>query len=1801
MPCRPVQANRRQILWGISPFLFAISAAIACGLARQELAPDTATTVAEVSFFHDVRPILQARCAGCHQEALKSGEFVLTSHATLLAGGASGDAAIVPAEPAASPLLDLITPVDGEASMPPDGPPLTGDELDIIRRWIEEGARDDSPATTAAWTTTNPPVYHARPVITALDVSPDGKWLAVSGWHEVLVLDASTQQLSKRLVGRSPRIEALAFSPDGTRLAVAGGQQGEFGEVQVWEVETGSLVLSRALTADTLSGVSWSHDGKLLAVGCTDNSARALDSSTGEQVLLQKASEDQVRDTVFSVDSSHLISAGRDMTCKLTEVATQRFVDNITSITPGVLKGGIAGVARHPQRDEIVVASADGAPKIYRVFRETKRVIGDDANLIRRFPAMPGRLQAVAASHDGRRFAVVSSLDGSGQLDVWSWDFDTSHPDDVKAINSSVVTGRSPEQNARLEQFLTSDLQLAARQSTPQSGLYTVAFSGDDSLVYAAGQDGLVRAIDVTNGEVRAEFSPFPAEGSDANSQGSDANSRSLRRELGSDPLLALAWDPKKHQTPRPISSGSDTTPITRLAISPGEFQLDRLTGYVQLVVTAWDDQNRAIDVTHQCRLECGAEGLIDERATFFPLAAGSTEVRATFGGQSATAQISTELQPDQPVSFIRDVNPLLGRLGCNAGTCHGSQGGQRGFKLSLRGYDPIFDVRALTDDLSSRRINVAAPEQSLMLLKATASVPHQGGQVLRHGDRAWSLVRNWIAAGAKLDLDVPRVARIEIEPAAPVLDLPGLQQQLRVVAHYSDGSRRDVSREAFLDSSSTDVATIDGQLRVTAQRRGEAALLARYEGSFAAATLTVMGDRTGFAWTDPPVWNRIDELVAAKWQRMKIEPAGVADDAAWLRRISLDLTGLPPTPQQVRSFLADPRPAEAKRPELLETLLASESFTDHWTNKWADLLQVNRKFLDVEGSAAFRDWIRGQVANNVPWNQFAHSIITASGSTKENPAAAYYKILRTPDQVMENTTHLFLGIRFNCNKCHDHPFERWTQDQYYEMAAWFAQVNRSADPAGGDRRIGGSDVEASTPLYEIIADAGSGEVIHERTRLVSAPAFPFDAGEISRGLTPFHGVFGEKWGLTPSSSRREQFAAWLTTSDNPWFARSVVNRYWSYLLGKGLIEPVDDIRAGNPPANPELLDHLTEEFVASGFDLRQLVRMICSSRTYQLAATTNRWNEDDRTNYSRAVPRRLPAEVLFDSISAVTGTAADFPGLPAGLRAGQLPDAGAGPASGVLATLGRPARESVCECDRSSEMQLGSVLALVSGPDQARAIQKPDGGIAALVNQFVDNRELVGELYLQILGRSAGAEEIESALPLFDEVATDHQRLAARRAERVPLAAEDVAGRETARQTALTEAGVELTAKIASIDPGLLQREADREAELVRLKAALAELDANREARFAAWRKQQLSESLWYPLRASEVTQTSGAVTENLPDRSLLVRANKGNTVTTVMSRTDQPRIAAVRLETLTDPALPMNGPGLAPNGNFVINELELEVASPAAPDDWKKVAFASAAADFAQESFPAERLFNGSREPYDGWAIVPQTGQPHWVTLQLAEPVEQLSSIAPSAPGPSQNLHFTKMSFPRPFPGPVQGVFFPSDGWLAGLSRGAIEDNCSTNQSSSGWLVRFTLVHTYPDGEHIPGRIRLSLSSLSGQVGPGLSEELIASLAADPAVWAPELATRFQQLFDSTSPELAALKTGLATAELPLMIDATIVSARSLVTRLSVSTLPDPLLEQLNRDLALSEQQLASARLTAAQDLTWALINSPAFLFNH
>ncbi len=466
---------------------------------------------APVSYWRQIRPIFQASCQGCHQPAKDKGGYVMTDFARLLAGGDSGDKAIIAGKPDASPLVAAITPKDGEADMPKDKAPLTPDDRALIARWIAEGSLDDTPKNAVQRIDAeHPPVYQRPPVVTSLDFSPDGKLLAVAGFHEVLLHHADGSGIIARLVGLSERIEAVRFSPDGSRLAVAGGLPARMGEVQIWDVAKRALVVSVPVGYDTVYGVSWSPDGRLVAFGCPDNTVRAVAADTGEQVLQQGSHNDWVLGTVFSKDGSHLISVGRDMSTKLTEVETQRFVDNISSITPGALRGGLHAVALRPGRDEVLIGGADGVPQVYQVFRKTKRRIGDNANLLRKFPPMTGRIFAVDYSADGKLIAAASSYNGNGAVHIYTGEFDATIPDLLlKAYEAKIASAYSAEEKAAIETFTTAEVKLLAEVKVA-GGVYALAFNPDAKTVAAAGEDGRVRLISATDGKVTKEFVPVP-------------------------------------------------------------------------------------------------------------------------------------------------------------------------------------------------------------------------------------------------------------------------------------------------------------------------------------------------------------------------------------------------------------------------------------------------------------------------------------------------------------------------------------------------------------------------------------------------------------------------------------------------------------------------------------------------------------------------------------------------------------------------------------------------------------------------------------------------------------------------------------------------------------------------------------------------------------------------------------------------------------------------------------------------------------------------------------------------------------------------------------------------------------------------------------------------------------------------------------------------------------------------------------------------------------------------------------------
>lgn len=1686
---------------------------------------------APVSFTKQIEPILRAKCQGCHQPAKAQGGYVLTEFDKLLTAGESGQHAIVPGKPDESELIRQIAIVDGKAAMPKQAAPLSAADIELIRKWIAEGAVNDSKPTGPKFNAQNPPTYTRPPVITTLSYSPDGKWMAVNGFHEVLIVNAETLETTKRLVGLSERVQSLAFSPDSKRLAVTGGSPGRFGEVQVWDVESGALLLSHQVGYDTLFGGSFSPDGKLVAFGSADRVVRAIDSETGAQKLYQGAHEDWSLATVFNPSGTHVVSGGRDMTVKLTEVATERFIDNVTSITPGALKGGINALAMHPTENQVLVGGADGTPKIYRIFRETERKIGDDSNLIRKFPAMTGRIFDVALTADGKLFVVASTLDGKSQLHVYPYDFTGEIPENIKAIMKKTVDQRKPEEKQALEQFY-SQTSPPVTQLDINDSLYAVSIHPNGSTVAVGGSGGVVRVYAVPSGQLIREVVPVPVQANiDAQSTQSQANVAMGNGMPVATDLLPTAENDAK-LLPKVLPDGK----LSSIRVAPESIQLSNLIDYAQLVVTAHYSDGRTADVTRLANVTIEGNsvamepmGLVRAASLDGKMVGGASQLKIQF--QNASASLAVQVTPaaaNVSYDFIRDVNPVMTKLGCNAGTCHGAQAGKNGFQLSLRGYDPVGDIRALSDDLSARRLNPAAPDASVMLLKPIGAIPHEGGALLTKESAYYHVLKQWIAQGAQLNRESRKVQRIEISPNMSVVESVGSWQQFRVTAFYPDGSTRDVTHETVLESSNMEVCQSMPGARVRSLRRGEAAMLARYEGSYAAASVTVMGDRDGYQLADVDANNTIDNLVAAKWQRMKIVPSELCDDATFLRRIRLDLTGLPPTLEELKSFLADARPSRVKRQEKIDQLIGGEDFVEHWTNKWADLLQVNSKFLAAEGASSFRNWIRTAVAENWPYDQFVSRILTASGSNKDNPAASYYKILRDPDLIMENTTHLFLAVRFNCNKCHDHPFERWTQDQYYQMAAYFAQTGLKEDAANSaNRKIGGTAVEGAKPLYEEVFDKPDGEVQHVRTKQNVAPKFPYDCD----------------YTAPEGATRRAQLAAWITSKNNPYFATSFVNRLWGYMTGTGLVEPLDDIRAGNPPSNPELLKHLTDEFVRSNFNVQHVIRLICNSRTYQLSVSTNSMNADDTMNYSHAKARRLPAEVLYDTIYRVTGSKSAIPGVAPGTRAAQLPDVAFNLADGFLNNLGRPVRESACECERSHDLQLGPVMALVSGPTVGTAISDAQNELASLVGRDTTDLDIIEDIYLRVLSRYPTQREIESVKQMEAELDADHQRLQVSLTEREQWWSKRREELEAARMSELEKTRAASKAREVEIAPERKRMEDERQAKIAEAQKALDEYAKDPVQMANQFLKDSGASNNWFPLAATFTKSTNKAELTPQPDRSIIATGNADKSTYTIRYRTPLRNIRGFRLEALPLDGVPGGGPGLPPNGNFVITEIDVQAAPLSDAKEKTKLKIAAAKSSFTQEGFSPAAAIDGNARDQGGWAVHPRGGSIQWLTANFDQPVDR---------------------------------------------EGGVE-------------LTFEIHQYHNAADHRLGRFRISVTTDEGEIHLGLPEELAAIQAVPEKDRKADRIKALLTYVEKADAKWNQLRAGLATAQAGLPADEPLTALQKQIVELEKPTQDDAKLVQLRTDFAASTQQMSNRRLTIAQDLAWALINSPAFLFNH
>lgn len=679
-------------------------------------------------------------------------------------------------------------------------------------------------------------------------------------------------------------------------------------------------------------------------------------------------------------------------------------------------------------------------------------------------------------------------------------------------------------------------------------------------------------------------------------------------------------------------------------------------------------------------------------------------------------------------VSFQNDVMAVLSKAGCNLGVCHGNQNGKGGFKLSLRGQDPAADLMAISHEEWGRRADRLMPERSLLLLKPTAQIAHQGGRRFAVGSPEYEILRRWIASGTPANPpNSPTLEQIEVTPKEQVLIEPAASVQLHATALFSDGSRRDVTRLAVYEPAAQTVEVDhDGLVRRLAT--GETTVLVRYLHLQTPVRLAFVPARPDFVWSEPPETNYIDRHVFAKLCSLRMNPSPPAGDAVFLRRAYLDALGILPTAGEARAFLADTQPD--KRAQLIEQLLQRPEFADCWALKWSDLLRNEEKVLDAKGVANFHHWIRQSIAAGKPLDRFVRELITARGSTYTNPAANFYRANRDAITRAEAAAQLFLGVRLQCAKCHNHPFDRWTQQDYYRWASFFSRVqykileNRRRDENDGHEFDG----------EQVVWVASSGEVRDPRT---DEPMTPCYLG----APTPE---------FQPDQDRLEELADWLTSPDNPFFAPAQVNRIWYHLLGRGLVEPIDDFRATNPAVMPELLHELTRDFVSHGFDLRHVVRTIMNSRTYQLSATANETNRADETSFSHTLMRRISAEQLFDALSQATGVAPHFSGFPAGLRASQLPGVQAMRSrrrrpsrdEQFLVLFGKPPRLLTCECERSTEPTLGQTFQLVSGPTINELLSKSDNRIGRLLGESKSDEAIIDDLYLSSLSRFPTAEE---------------------------------------------------------------------------------------------------------------------------------------------------------------------------------------------------------------------------------------------------------------------------------------------------------------------------------------------------------------------------------------------------------------------------------------------------------------------------
>lgn len=793
---------------------------------------------------------------------------------------------------------------------------------------------------------------------------------------------------------------------------------------------------------------------------------------------------------------------------------------------------------------------------------------------------------------------------------------------------------------------------------------------------------------------------------------------------------LSTASEPAKSSgTPATQAPLPQAGEIARLEVFPAKVVLKGLDDAAQLVVTAVLKNGQEVDVTGNCQYSGNLASTIKVTplGRAIPVANGQGSLSISYAGtQTAVPVESTCCDQILPINFPNQIVPIFTKLSCNGGGCHGKASGQNGFKLGLLGFDPELDFNTLVKEGRGRRIMADSPDASLLLTKATGAVAHGGGRKMEPGSDEYKLVRRWIASGSPYGKPTdPVLKSVSVHPSRRVMSRHS-RQQFAVLAHYSDGSSEDITRRAQYESNDTEIATVDAVGLVRSQNlSGEAAIMVRFQDQVSTfrAVVPVSREPKPFPFTENTL---VDKHTTARWRELGLVPSDLAADLVFLRRAHLDITGTLPSPEQVQAFLADQ--SADKRSKLIDNLVDSPEYAYYFAAKWADILRVKRggDAAKAQGTFAFHGWLRDAMARDLPYDQIARAVIAGTGDESIHPPVMWTKSLTGVEQYVDDTAQVFLGLRLTCAQCHHHPYEKWSQDDYWGLAAFFGRIGKKELALGAD--------EANQAAKRVVVfSQKNGSVTNKRTQKVAE----------------FKPLDGKPMDIAPGTDPRSLLADWLTGKDNPFFARAVANRYWAHFFGKGIVDPLDDMRLTNPASNPALLDALSKELVDKGFSLKHLVKTICKSRTYQLSAEPNETNKTDKQNFARYYPKRLSAEVIYDAVCQVTASPAAFGGVPSDAnsprRAIMLPDESF--SSYFLDVFGRPQRISACECERVGEANLAQALHLLNSDEIQAMLSRANGRADLLAKDKRTDAEKIDELFLRAFGRPAAADQKQAAL----------------------------------------------------------------------------------------------------------------------------------------------------------------------------------------------------------------------------------------------------------------------------------------------------------------------------------------------------------------------------------------------------------------------------------------------------------------------